>query len=153
MDSIYKVYIKWLSVPAPQRTPKSKDEFKERYKITDQELFEFQERKTFGDDLNKETMLWAKRRTPEMMHTLFNKYQESKAPQDLKVWQDAIQYSEENAKQTSLEELMEEFKVEPQQLCDMAYRILEVYDPHMLTKPKTFPLPTTYKPIENEKEN
>lgn len=134
-DTTYRIYVKWMATPTSSRIPKSVPEFLTRHNLTQADLFEFQEYKTFADDLNKETMAWAKRKTPAMLHLLYEKYVSSKNPADLRIWQDAIKYHEENQKQTSLEDLVSDFKMSENQLVSIAYRILSIYDPKGLLKP------------------
>ena len=134
-DTIYKIYVKWMATPTQSRKPKTQEEFLSRYELTQADIFEYQERKTYPDDLSKETMNWAKKKTPAMLHVLYEKYLETKNPQDLKIWQDAIKYSEENQKQTSLEDLIDEYELSENQLVAIAYRILDTYDPKGLLKP------------------
>lgn len=134
-DATYDIYVKWMAIPAANRIPKTQPEFLEKYELVEADLYEYQQRKTFGDDVNKETMAWAKRKTPAMLHALYGKYQQTKNPADLRIWQDAIKYSEENQKQTSLEDLVSEFQLSENQLVSIAYRILALYDPKGLLKP------------------
>lgn len=126
-EEIYWIYIKWLAVPPADRTPKSLQEFSVRYSIDLVDLMTFQEQKTFGDDLNKETMKWAKRKTPAMLHSLHDKYQTTQSPQDFKVWQDAIKYAEENEKVTTLSDLVDNFSISEEQAVRVAQRIIEKY--------------------------
>lgn len=138
-EDIYWVYVKWLSLPKAQRKPRSNEDFCTLYSLSPADLFTFQESKTFAEDLNRETMKWAKRKTPEMLHVLYEKYKESKNPQDLKVWQDAIKEHNESQVQTTLEDLVAEYEISETQLCSLAYRILAVYDPNMLLKGELMP--------------
>ena len=133
-EDIYWVYIKWLSIPKAERQPPNKKTFAEKFDLLPADLFAFQEEKTFADDLNKETMKWAKRKTPEMLHVLYDKYQDTKNPQDLKVWQDAIKEHNDSQVETSLEDLIAEYEISENQLCALAYRILAVYDPQGILK-------------------
>lgn len=77
-------------MPSSDRKPKSKMEFAEKYKITAADLLAFEDRETFGEDLLVEMKKWAKRKTPELIHILYDKYAKSKSPNDLKVWMDVI---------------------------------------------------------------
>lgn len=133
-ENIYWVYVKWLALPKNQRLPKTNEEFLQKYDLLPADLFSFQESKEFADDLNKETMRWAKRKTPEMLHLLYQKYQETKNPADLKIWQEAIRDHDESQVQTTLNDLVEEYEVTENQLTALAYRILALYDPKGLMK-------------------
>jgi hypothetical protein len=138
-EDIYWVYVKWEALPASQRKPSSREEFCLRYDLTLADLFSFQEAKSYSDDLNNETMKWAKRKTPEMLHVLYEKYRSTKNPQDLKIWQDAIQEHEKTQVQTTLDDLVAEYEISETQLCSLAYRILAVYDPNLLLKEELMP--------------
>lgn len=128
IKAIYRIYIKWLSIPKDERRPPTLDDFCSQYDIEPSTILHFQDNKSFSDDLNKETMKWAKKKTPEMIHTLYQKYKDSRSPQDLRIWQDAIKYEDEHKKATTLEDLISEFKTTPEQLLQIAERIIKKYD-------------------------
>jgi hypothetical protein len=90
MEELYKVYIKWMSLPQADKKPATKTLFAERHKIPPADLLAFEDRETFGEDLMSEMKKWAKRKTPELLHILYDKYAKSKSPNDLKVWMDVI---------------------------------------------------------------
>lgn len=141
-EDIYWVYVKWKALPTSQRRPTTNEDFCIKYNLSLADLFAFEESKSFSEDLNNETMKWAKKKTPEMLHVLYEKYRSTKNPQDLKIWQDAIKEHEETQVQTTLDDLIAEYEISETQLCSLAYRILAVYDPNMLLKEELMPQST-----------
>jgi hypothetical protein len=89
-EQIYYIYLKWTALPASDRKPKTKLEFAAAYNLTATDLLGFEDRETFGEDVLVEMKKWAKRKTPELIHILYDKYAKSKSPNDLKVWMDVI---------------------------------------------------------------
>lgn len=90
LDKIYQVYIKWMALPPIDKKPPTKTLFAEHYKLQPADLLRFEDRETFGDDVMSEMKKWARRKTPELIHILYDKYSKTKSPNDLKVWLDVV---------------------------------------------------------------
>jgi len=124
MDELYKVYLKWLALPPQDKKPKTKIEFAERYKITPADLLSFEDRETFSEDLMVEMKKWAKRKTPELIHILYDKYAKSKSPNDLKVWMDVIkEVKDKNEEPQTVNNIVNIFNPSDDQRKQIAERI------------------------------
>ncbi len=89
ISQIYKIYLQWLSLPKKNRKLKTHDEFCSRYNLTPTQLLEFQDSGSFGEDLKEETIKWAKRQLPELLHLLYDTYTKSKSSADLRLFLEA----------------------------------------------------------------
>lgn len=89
---LYRIFVKWHSVPKKDRQPASISEFCERYKLTASDIISFQDSDSFSRDLHNETMKWAKRKTPELLHILYEQYLVSHSQTDLRLWLEAVKY-------------------------------------------------------------
>jgi hypothetical protein len=124
MEELYKVYIKWMALPLNDKKPRTKTEFAEKHKITAADLLGFEDRETFGEDVLSEMKKWAKRKTPELIHILYDKYSKSKSPNDLKVWMDVIKdVKEKNEEPQTVNNIVNIFNPNDEQKRQIAERI------------------------------
>ena len=83
-DKLYKIFIEWKARPIIEgQGVQTIDEFCEKYKTTKKQLLEFTDHPTFSEDIVTETLLWAKSKTPELIHTVYNQIRLSKSVNDL----------------------------------------------------------------------
>jgi len=83
-DKLYKAFIEWKARPIVEGIGiQTVDEFCEKYKTDKKQLLVFTDSPTFSDDLVTETLLWAKGKTPELVHTVYNQIKLSKSVTDL----------------------------------------------------------------------
>ena len=90
-QEIYRTYIKWMTVPKRDRNPKTQEEFCQRMGCNAADLLDIQDMDTFSDDLVEEMLKWARRRTPEIIQNLYERFEKKEATtSDLKVWLETI---------------------------------------------------------------
>lgn len=75
----YKKFIEWKVKPLKKDGPKTLDEFLLVNNITQEEVNEFVSKAEFADDILAETLSWAKTKTPEMLHILYDQVRSSKS--------------------------------------------------------------------------
>lgn len=90
-QEIYRTYIKWLTLPKRDRIPKTQEEFCQRLGTNAADLMAIQDMETFEEDLLNEMLKWAKRRTPELIHGLYERFEKKEASSmDLKLWMETV---------------------------------------------------------------
>lgn len=83
-DQLYKAFLEWKAKPITADSPlQTYDDFCEKNHTNMKELQSFQDSPGFHDDLVAETLLWAKGKTPELIHTVYNQIKLSKSVNDL----------------------------------------------------------------------
>ena len=86
----YPLFIAWYAKPIDERNPPSLEGFCEKYKITKADIAEYSLRSEFFNDLKNESLAWAKRQTPEIIHILYNKIKKDRTSADIKAWLEMI---------------------------------------------------------------
>lgn len=91
LDNIYKIFLRWYVVPPSIRQTAgfksiTLEDFCAEHSITTADLSSFQAKPTFEDDFFQEKLRWARRKTPELIDTLYKQYRDKKNPADLKLW-------------------------------------------------------------------
>ena len=79
----YKIYVEWRSKILTKNDPKTPEEFIEKYKMPEDLIPLFEAQPTFSEDLMEATLLWAKKKTPELIHLVYREVQLSKSVADL----------------------------------------------------------------------
>ena len=90
LDKIYRLYIKWKSRPITPKDPQSDEEFATKYKISKLDLVGFIERPEYQDDLLTSSLNWAKAKTPELLHLVYNEVKLSKSVGDLEKFMNLV---------------------------------------------------------------
>jgi hypothetical protein len=75
----YKDFINWKVKPLKKDDPKSLEEYLIVNDITQEEINEFVGKPEFADDILAETLSWAKTKTPEMLHILYDQVRSNKS--------------------------------------------------------------------------
>lgn len=83
LNKAYLAYIKWRSHPVEKTDPQNNDEFCAKYAITQKDLISFINRETYQDDLLISSLNWAKSKTPELLHLVYNEVKLNKSVADL----------------------------------------------------------------------
>lgn len=123
LDKIYQVYIKWMALPPSDKKPSTKTLFAEKYEIQPADLLRFEDRETFGEDVMSEMKKWARRKTPELIHILYDKYSKTKSPNDLKVWLDVVKEVKEKDEPQTVNNIVNVFNPTDEQRRQIAERI------------------------------
>lgn len=90
-NQIYKAFIEWKARPiTPTSDVQTHDDFCKKFKITTKKLIEFTDHPTYHDDLVSETLLWAKGKTPELIHTVYDQIKLSKSVTDLSKFMELV---------------------------------------------------------------
>lgn len=90
-QEIYTTYIKWLTVPKRDRKPLTQEEFCSRMGCNAADLLDIQDMDTFTSDLTEEMLKWARRRTPEIIQNLYERFEKKEATTaDLKAWLEVV---------------------------------------------------------------
>lgn len=83
LDEIYRIYVKWRARPITKGAPQHDDAFCEQYGITMKDVISFVERPEYQDHLLSESINWAKSKTPELLHIVYNEVKLNKSVADL----------------------------------------------------------------------
>lgn len=83
LNKAYLAYIKWRSHPVGKDDPKTPEEFCAKHGVTTQDLIAFVSRETYQDDLLLSSLNWAKSKTPELLHLVYNEVKLNKSVVDL----------------------------------------------------------------------
>lgn len=94
-DDIYKIFIKWYSMPPESRDPKTIPLFCEKMNIQLATIAGFYDRESFSEDLLKQAKQWGKSKIPELLHMLYRQYKEKKNPNDLRMYKELLELDKE----------------------------------------------------------
>ena len=83
MNDIYKSYIRWRARPISSTDPQTDDQFCLKYNVTKKDLISFIEKPEYQDDLLLASLSWAKSKTPELLHIVYNEVKLNKSVADL----------------------------------------------------------------------
>lgn len=87
---IYRIFVKWYAMPSTSRELPSIPEFCEHHGIDKSVIAQFQDTEGFTEDLCREAIAWGKSKIPELLHTLYARYRESKNPNDLRMYKELL---------------------------------------------------------------
>lgn len=80
----YRMYVKWRSVSPKERgAEKNEVDFMKKFDIEDRHIVAFVNEPSFTDDLTRETLIWAKSKTPDLFHMLMKEIEDSKRSADI----------------------------------------------------------------------
>ena len=79
MDNKYQKFIEWKTKKLGANDPKTLDEFCAKHKVSKEQIEEFVSKETFADDILMGTLNWAKSKTPEMLHLLYESARTTKS--------------------------------------------------------------------------
>ena len=83
LEKNYQAYLKWKAKLLTPKDPQNDSEFATKHGLTIQDLVSFVERPSFQDDLLLASLTWAKSKTPELLHLVYNEVKLSKSVADL----------------------------------------------------------------------
>jgi len=90
-NSSYLSFIKWYVMPPNERQPKTQAELMAVLGITNQDVAEYQQRDTFHSDIYREAQNWGKMKIPELLHTLYQEFKETKKPALLETYKKLLE--------------------------------------------------------------
>jgi hypothetical protein len=83
IDRLYEYYIIWKTRPITETGIKSIQEFCEKYNTNTETLIEFQKKATYIEDIDKATIEWFRKQTPQVLHILIDKIKQDKMTTDI----------------------------------------------------------------------
>ena len=83
LERIYSTYLKWKARPMSKTGPQTEQEFADHFKVTLPDLIAFIELPSYQDDLLLASLTWAKSKTPELLHIVYNEVKMNKSVNDL----------------------------------------------------------------------
>lgn len=83
LDRLYEYYIIWKTRPITETGIKSLQEFCDKYNTDTQTLIEFQKKSTYIEDIDKATIDWFRKQTPQVLHILIEKIKQDKMTTDI----------------------------------------------------------------------
>lgn len=93
-DEKYRTFLHWYSIPPEQKIrshlPVTIPDFLTAHSLTNEDLSFFYNKETFADDVVEATVKWAKTKTSEMVHILYDRYKERKNASDFSAFVDFI---------------------------------------------------------------
>ncbi len=87
---LYNIFLKWYAMPQKTRIPQTISEFCLHFSIPESLIAEFQQEEEFTEDLYRTSIAWGKSKIPELLHMLYEKYIQSKNPNDLRMYKDLL---------------------------------------------------------------
>lgn len=82
-QAAYKEFLRLKTRPKKEGDPSSAEEFCKKYNISIETYLSFMEEPTFFDDILNESLNWAKGKTPEVLHILYENIKLSKSSADI----------------------------------------------------------------------
>jgi hypothetical protein len=82
-EKIYHAYINWKARPIAKDDPQSPEEFCKKFKIKKSDILAFVGSPDYQDDLLTAVLNWAKSKTPELLHIVYNEVKLNKSVADL----------------------------------------------------------------------
>jgi len=102
-DVKYLLFVKWMALPLETKEknnlPLNNKQFMDKYNISYNELQEFVDAETFSEDLERETIRWGKRQLPEILHSVYKKFLETKKPEHARLFKDLLNASKVEEKE------------------------------------------------------
>lgn len=83
LNKAYLAYVKWRACPIGPADPQSTEAFCTLHKITTQQIIDFINKESYQDDLLITSLNWAKSKTPELLHIVYNEVKLNKSVADL----------------------------------------------------------------------
>lgn len=78
LNEVYKEFVRWRARPLPQEssplyrtTPRTVDDFCVLYNVLKEDVMSFTEKDVFEDDLLSESLIWARSKTPDVLHLVY----------------------------------------------------------------------------------
>ena len=103
IEDQYKSFLHWYSMSPDQKIrsslPTSIPDYLKANNLTSKDLSTFYSKDTFADDIVESTVKWAKTKTSEMIHILYERYKDRKLASDFTAFTDFI--TKINAKEKS----------------------------------------------------
>jgi len=79
----YKMFLNWRTRPLTETKIADVEDFCLKYNTTKVDLVEFQQRASYTEDLERETINWLRKQTPEILHILVHKIKTEKSAADI----------------------------------------------------------------------
>lgn len=131
LDEKYRSFLHWYSIPPEQKIksnlPVTISEFMVKNNLTSDDLSTFHSKETFADDVVEATVKWAKTKTSEMVHILYERYKERKNASDFSAFVEFI--TKINAKDKANNQQINIFNLNDQQYRQIIERESRVLNP------------------------
>lgn len=85
-DDIYQKFIEWKCKKITKDDPKDVKEFCDKYGIEVETIEEYVSKPSFADDIVNGSMGWARSKTPQMLHMLYENVLTSKSSTDIRAF-------------------------------------------------------------------
>ncbi len=80
----YRTYLKWrVAAPKERGAEKTEIDFMAKFDLEDKHIIAFVNEPAFLDDLQRETLIWAKSKTPDLLHILMDEIKDGKKSADI----------------------------------------------------------------------
>jgi hypothetical protein len=86
LDDIYQKFIEWKCKKITKDDPKDVAEFCAKHSITVEDVNDFVSKPTFADDIVNGSMGWARSKTPQMLHMLYDNVLTTKSSSDIRAF-------------------------------------------------------------------
>ena len=83
---VYQLFVVWMSLPQPERYPKTQKEFAAKYGIHQDTVVDYKKRKGFWDDVQLMWKDWGKEKTSDVMKKFYDTLMSKGSASDIKLW-------------------------------------------------------------------
>jgi hypothetical protein len=90
LDFVYDKYVKWRAAAPENRSPATAKQFSKKWKVTAQQIANFQTRSGFYDELEHNAKNWGRGKIPEMIHKLYHEVKNDPDPSDIERFIDIV---------------------------------------------------------------
>lgn len=94
---VFNEFVEWAALPSPLREPEYQKDFAEKWGVQSITLSRWKKRQDFWEAVAATRLMWAKDKTPDVIHALYKNAAKTGSAAEVKLWLQAIEDWSEKA--------------------------------------------------------